>query len=54
MKNTLRTFFPFTMAAGTGDEAETQEEEEDNGEQDDIRSQVSLNNLTQENNAYTN
>ena len=42
------------MGAGTGDEAETQEEEEDNGQQDDIGSQVRLNCLTQENNAYTN
>ena len=35
------------------DEAETQEEEEDNHEQDDFGSQVSLNSLVQENDAYT-
>ena len=28
VKNTLGNFFPFTMGTGTGDEAETQEEEE--------------------------
>ena len=27
-------FFPFTMGTGTGDEAETQEEEQDDVEQD--------------------
>ena len=39
---------PFTIGTGTGDEAETQEEE------DDVGSQVSLSSSTQENDAYTN
>ena len=54
VQNTLRNFFPFTMGTVTGEEAETQEEEEDNDEQDDFGSQVSLNNSTQENFAFTN
>ena len=41
------------MGAGTGDEAETQVEEEDNDGQDDFGSEVSLNSSTQENDAYT-
>ena len=53
VKNTLGNFFPFTMGTGTGDEAETQEEEADGDEQDDFGSQVSLNSSTQKNDAYT-
>ena len=41
------------MGTGTGNEAETQEEEEYDDEQDDFGSQVSLNSSTQENDAYT-
>ena len=41
------------MGTGTGDKAETQEEEEDNNEQDNFGIQVSLKNWTQKNNAYT-
>ena len=41
------------MGTSTGDEAETQGEEEDDDEQDDFGSQVSLNSSTQENDAYT-
>ena len=40
------------MGTGTGDEAETQEEEEADDEQDDFGSQVSLNSSTQVNDAY--
>ena len=47
MKNTFRNFYPFTMGTGTGDEAETQQEEDD-----DFGSQVSLNNATQGNLAH--
>ena len=43
VKNTLGNFFPFTMGAVTGDEIDTHEEEEKNGEVDDFESQVSLN-----------
>ena len=53
VKNTLGNFFPFTMGTGTGDEAETQEEEADHEGQDDLGSQVSLKSSTQENGAYT-
>ena len=53
MKNTSGNIFPFTMGAGTWDEGESQEEEDDNEEQADFGSQVSLNSLTQENEAYT-
>ena len=53
VKNTLGNFFPFTMRTGRGDEAETQEEEEDDVEQDGFGSQVSLNSSTQGNDAYT-
>ena len=42
VKNTLENFFPFTMGTGTGDEVDTQEEEEDNEQIDDFESQVSL------------
>ena len=41
------------METGTGDEAETQEEEEDIVRQDDSGSRVSLNSSTQESDAYT-
>ena len=41
------------MGARTGDEGEFQEEEEDNDEQVDFESRVSLNISTQENEAYT-
>ena len=53
MKNTFGNIFPFTMGAGTGNEGESQEEEEYDEEQVDFGSQVSLNSLTQENEAYT-
>ena len=52
-KNPFGNFFPFTMATGTSDEAETQEEEEDDDEQDNFGSQVSLNSSTLKNDAYT-
>ena len=52
-KNTLGNFFPFTMATGTGDDAETQEEEDDDDEQDDFGSQAFLNSSTQKNATYT-
>ena len=42
LKNTFGNIFPFTMGAGTGDEGETQEEEEYDDEQVDFRSRVSL------------
>ena len=41
------------MGVGTGNEGESQEEEEGNEEQVEFRSQVSLNSSTQENEAYT-
>ena len=53
VKNTFGNIFPFTMGVGTGDEGESQEEEEDDEKQADFGSQVSLNNSTQENEAYT-
>ena len=53
VKNTLGNFFPFTMGAGTEEEAETEEEKEDDDEQDDFGSPVSLNRSTQENDTYT-
>ena len=52
VKSTFGNFFPFTMGTGTGDEAETMEEEEDDDGHDDFGSQVSLNSSTQENDAY--
>ena len=52
VKNTLGNFFLFNMGTCTGDEVETQEEEED--EQDDFGSQLSLNSSTHENGAPTN
>ena len=42
LKNTFGNIFPFTMGAGTGDEGETQEEEEYDDEQVDLRSRVKL------------
>ena len=51
MKNTLRKIFPFTMGVGTGNEGESQESKEDDDEQVDFGSQVSLNSSTQENEA---
>ena len=53
VKNTFGNFFPFTMGTGTGDEAETQKEEDNDDGQDDFGSQVSLKSSTQENDAYT-
>ena len=53
MKNTFGNIFPFTMGVGTGNEGESQEEEEYNEEQVNFGSQVSLNSSTQENEAYT-
>ena len=52
MKNTFGNIFPFTMGVGTGKKGESQEEKEDNEEQVDFGSQVSLNSSTQENEAY--
>ena len=54
LKNNSGNFFSFTTGTGTGDEKETQQEEEDDEEQNDFGSQVSLNSLTKENDAYTN
>ena len=51
MRNTLGNIFPFTIGGGAGNEGESQEEE-DEEEQGDFGSQVSLNSLTQENEAY--
>ena len=45
---------PIHYRKATGGEVETQEEEEDNDEQDDFRSQLSLNSSTHENGAPTN
>ena len=42
LKNTFGNIFPFTMGAGTGDEGETQEEEEYDDEQVYLRSRVKL------------
>ena len=53
MKNTFGNIFPFTMGVGTGNEGESQEEEEYDEGQVDFGSQVSLNSSTQENEAYT-
>ena len=53
MKNTFGNIFPFTMGVGTGNEGESQEEEEYNEEQVNFGSQVSLNSSTQKNEAYT-
>ena len=46
-KNTLGKFFAFTMEMGTGDEAETQEEEEVDDEQDEFQPQISSNSIHQ-------
>ena len=40
VKNTLRNFFPFIMGTGTGDEVDTQEEDEDNEENQEFESQI--------------
>ena len=53
VKNTFGKIFPFTMGASTGDEGESQKEEDDDDEQVDFGSRVSLNSSTQENEAYT-
>ena len=53
VKNTFGNIFPFTMGKCTGDEGESQGKKEDNEEQADFESQVSLNSSTQENEAYT-
>ena len=53
VKNTFGNIFPFTMGTGTCDEGEPQEAEEDDDEQVDFGSRVSLNSSTQENEAYT-
>ena len=42
------------MGTGTGDEVDTQEEEEDNGENDNFESQVNLSSSTHEYKASTN
>ena len=52
--NTLRNVFPFTMGTETGDEVDTQEEEEDNKEVADFESQVSLSSSTHKSEASTN
>ena len=54
VKNTLGNFFPFAMGTGTSEVVETQEKEEDNDEQDDFESQISLNSSYHENGASTN
>ena len=51
MKNTFGNIFPFTMGGGAGNEVESQKEE-DEEEQGDFGSQVSLNSSIQENEAY--
>ena len=48
MKNTFGKIFPFTMGVGTGNEGESQEEEEYDGGQVDFGSQVNLNSSTLE------
>ena len=53
VKNTFGNIFPFTMGVGTGVGGESREEEENDEEQADFGSQVSLNSSTQENEAYT-
>ena len=50
VKNTFGNIFPFT---NIDDEGECQEEKEDDDEQVDFGSRVSLNSSTQENEAYT-
>ena len=51
MRNTLGNIFPFTMGGGAGNEGVSQEEE-DEEEQVDFGSQVSLNSSTQANETY--
>ena len=53
VKNTFGNIFPFTMEAGTCDEGESQEKEEDDHEQVDFGSRVNLKSSTQENEVYT-
>ena len=53
MKNTFGNLFPFTIGVGTGNEGESQDEEEYNEGQVNFGSQVCLNSSTQENEAYT-
>ena len=53
VKNTFGNIFPFTMGAGSGNEVEFQEEKEDDDEQLDFGSRVSIISSTQENEAYT-
>ena len=53
VENTFGNIFPFTKGVGTGDEGESQEEEEGNDEQVGFGSRVSLNSSSQENEAYT-
>ena len=52
VKNTFGNIFLFTMGAGTGDEGESQEEEDEYDELVDFGSRVSLNSSTQVNEAY--
>ena len=52
-KKSFGNFFPFTMGACTGDEGESQEDEEDSDEHIEFGSRVSLNFSTQEIEAYT-
>ena len=54
LKNTLGNFFPLTIGTGTGNEVDTQEENEVNRENDESESQVGLSNSTQENEAPAN
>ena len=49
----LGYFFTFTLETGTGDEVDTQAEEDDNGENDDFESQVILKSSIHENEAST-
>ena len=53
VENTLRNVFPFTVGTVTGDEVDTQKEEENNEKIDDLGSHVSLNSSTHENEAPT-
>ena len=53
VKNICGNIFPFTMGVGTGNDGESQEEEEYYDEQVDFGSRVSLNSSTKENEAYT-
>ena len=53
VKNTFGNIFPFTMGVSTGEEDESHEKEEDDDEQVDFGSRVSIDSSTQENEAYT-